>query len=1056
MTQLPYSTSLRPASFAVGLLLINLAFLALSAAAQPVSPASAEEQDKVVRLEKFTVTGSNISRQENEKALPVTIINRDTLEARDASTPVEFLGSLPQVVNVPLNESSNAGAGARGDNSAVSLRGLSTGNTLLLLNGRRLAPHPISQAEGSVPSLSPSVNQLPNRGIERIEVLRDGASSVYGSDAVAGVINYLTDRNFRGSEIVVRYGYNDQGSGDERRVTALFGRDFASGRGRFVTTFDLFDRDAISTANRSFSAVGDHTSRAPAPWNDVLADADFFFLNGTSVFGNFATGTISPAGVFTPVRPAGVPSTLVSTAGNFFFVPNGAGGVAFKTTAPNRTGVERDYYYNRNANFAIQPESRRFSLFTSAEFDLKPELTAFLDFNYYNAHSVGTRDPDSAVRTTDGDIIIPDTNPFNPFGARFFSPTGAPNADGTLRLTGTPSPVVIVNKRFPDTGARTFTVDSNVLRLVAGLKGRMFDSWRWESAVLYTKAGTTDIEKGTTRESLFQNALTQTDPARAYNPFNYNFAVQGGTIVVTGPATNAAGVLASFAEDFRRDGDTSIASWDFRTSGDLLSIWGGNTIGAAAGLEYRYESYDDARPPFHGLNPAGSGLDPLDNDFLALSPNSDTHADRRVAAGYIEVNAPLIGPKNTLPLVKSLELSASARYENYSDFGTTTKPKFSGTWKPFDGMVVRGSYNESFRAPNLAQLFTGELIRSNNQTDTYRLTATGLPSDGNVSRLFKRAGNQNLQPEEGKGKSVGVVVDVPWIKGLSFSVDYWEIRQAGAISTSGGVTDDTNALLAATQAALAAGQNIGSIDLGSGTANYQGNASVLRNPVTQADRDAFAAFNATRPAASQRATVGTIAFINETFFNRAVRFVNGVDFDLSYRFPKTRLGSFLASTEWTYLIDAHDYAIAGAVRDDLRWQAGAPIWKGNTTFTWRRGNWRAGLSASYTGDYQDATGSTTQAVYESLGRPDYIAETLDTGALRYRYIVDSLITFNAYVSYRFPKSDRWFGDTSVRLGAINLTNEEPPLAADLLGYTANQYNSIARGRVLSIEVARRF
>jgi outer membrane receptor protein involved in Fe transport len=1029
--------------------------LSAQQATTPATQPGAAESEPVLKLDTFTVTGSNLRRAESEKALPVSVLTRETIDARDASTPIEFLISLPQVVNVPLNETATLGATARGDNSAISLRGLSSGNTLVLLNGRRLAPHPISAAEGGVPALSPNVAQLPNRGIERIEVLRDGASSIYGTDAVAGVVNYLMDRGFLGTEVRLRYGYNDSGSGDEMRATITHGRNFAGGKGRFITSLDFLKRDAVLTSERPFSADTDHTTRAPAPWDSYTSDSDFFFRSSSSAYGNFVTGTLSGT-TFTGRRPTGVPSSLVATSGTFFFVPAATPlGVAFKTTTPSRTGIERDYYYNLNEYRNIQPKSTRYNWFTGLEYDLGEKLTAFADLSYYRGESNAIREPDSATRSTDGDIYVPASNPFNPFGDRFWSPTGAPNADGTPRLTGTPSTVVIVNKRMLDLGIRNFEVTSDVFRGVAGVRGKLGDNWTWESALLYSIARTTDDESGANRESLLQAALNQTSPTQAFNPFGYSFAVQGGTLAITGPYQNSRAIIDTFQRNFLREGETSVASWDLRASGELFQLWGGNSASMAVGAEYRSETYSDWRPEFAGLNPAGSGLDPLDNDFLAFSPNPNTDADREVGAAYVELAVPLAGKNFTLPLVKSFDLTASARYEKYSDFGDTTKPKVGFTWRPTDFAVVRGSYNEGFRAPNLAQLFTTELIRSSLQTDSYRSTVTLLPSDGNINRLFRRSGNQNLRPEESEGKSFGVVLDVPFVKGLSLSFDYWEIRQDGAIGTTGGVTDDANSLNAATQAALAAGQNINSIDLGSGTANYQGDPSVVRNPVTQADRDAFAAYNATRPASAQRAVVGSIAFIRETYLNLAQRFVNGYDFEVAYRFPRSALGDFNVRTEWTHIIDAHSYDTPGEARNDLRWQSGQPIWKGNTTLTWRKGDWRASISALYTGDFQDADGSTTLAVWEALGRPGYIVETFDTGANRYRFLVDDTLTYNASVSYRFRSDNKWIGDTTVRLGAINLFGDEPPLAADSRGYTTNQYNSLARGRVWSIEFSRK-
>jgi len=271
------------------------------------SSTSPARGDETIQLETFTVTGSNLRRIETEKSLPVSIIERDAMEVRDAQTPVDLLASLPQVVSVPLNETSTLGAGARGDNSSISLRGLSTGNTLVLLNGRRLAPHPISQAESSVPALSVNVGQVPNRGVDRLEVLRDGASSIYGSDAVAGVVNFIMRSDYRGAELTARYGVTQAGGGNESRGTLLWGRDFGGGKSRLLMTLDIYHRGVIFLRDRGFSGDADLTARAPAPWNDTANSTQFFNRSSLTAYGSFTVGTQAGNGTFTGSRPTGVP-----------------------------------------------------------------------------------------------------------------------------------------------------------------------------------------------------------------------------------------------------------------------------------------------------------------------------------------------------------------------------------------------------------------------------------------------------------------------------------------------------------------------------------------------------------------------------------------------------------------------------------------------------------------------------------------------------------------------------------------------------------------------------
>ena len=244
------------------------AILALgSVASAQTAPTPPRAADDTVKLEAFTVTGSNIKRIEVEKVLPVTVIDAAAIEVRDASQPSDLISAMPQVTGLPGNETATLGATARGDNSSVSLRGIASSNTLILLNGRRLVPHAISQSEAGVPTLSTNINQLPNRGLERVEVLRDGASSVYGTDAVAGVVNYVMQRNFRGTELSLRYAQTSHNDGQEFRATLTHGLGFAKGKGRAMVTADFYRRAPIYTRDRAFSAEADHTNLAPEPWN---------------------------------------------------------------------------------------------------------------------------------------------------------------------------------------------------------------------------------------------------------------------------------------------------------------------------------------------------------------------------------------------------------------------------------------------------------------------------------------------------------------------------------------------------------------------------------------------------------------------------------------------------------------------------------------------------------------------------------------------------------------------------------------------------------------------
>ena len=423
---------------------LALALVATAFAQTAPAPASSQPEE-AVKLEAFTVTGSNIKRLDYEKVLPVTILGSAEIEIRDASQPSDLLTALPQVTGLPGNETATLGATARGDNATISLRGIASSNTLILLNGRRLVPHPISQGEAGVPTLSTNVNQLPNRGLERVELLRDGASSVYGTDAVAGVVNYSTKRNYRGTELSYRFGETRYGDGAEHRATLTHGLDFSKGKGRAMINADFYHRAAILANVRDFAADNDHSNVAPAPWN-LATVTTFNARSATTAFGNFLLGTVTATDQYGAVsgfagaRPTGVPTTMAAANGLFVLQPNGTGGAVFGTAAPSRAGITRDYYWNNNAFRVIQPKSQRTNIFTSAEFDLTDKITAFADASLYRAESLTYREMDGITQSTDGFVIVPVTNPYNPFGNRFWSTTGAARPPPS-RLRTSASPI---------------------------------------------------------------------------------------------------------------------------------------------------------------------------------------------------------------------------------------------------------------------------------------------------------------------------------------------------------------------------------------------------------------------------------------------------------------------------------------------------------------------------------------------------------------------------------------------------------------------------------------
>lgn len=486
---------------------------------------------------------------------------------------------------------------------------------------------------------------------------------------------------------------------------------------------------------------------------------------------------------------------------------------------------------------------------------------------------------------------------------------------------------------------------------------------------------------------------------------------------------------------------------------------------AAFGTEYRKEKLSDVRPPFSGENPADSGLDNTNNDFLLHPPRPDVIGERDVTSVYAELVVPLVSRDMTLPLVHSLEVTASARYEDYSDFGTTTKPKAGLNWRPVSWLMLRGSYNEGFMAPSLAALYTSprwSITAGAGDIDAYR---NPFLNEGPYVKRTYFGGNPDLKAQESEGTTYGFVLDMPGIRGLSLTADLWKIERTnllGSRNTAQIDASDQALLLAYTKAQLAAGVPIAQIDLGSGTANYRGDPNVERFALTPEDRAAFAAYNAANPN-NPTAAAGRIFARYQPFLNLSSSDHRGIDLGVRYALSDEGYGSFVFSSEWSYLDRSTSVLapanVAPTVNDGL-YANGAAKWRGTTNVNWQQGGWNAGLGIYYVGETHDSGATTTQAVYDNLGQPSYIAPFFTGGRTIYRRINDPVVSYNLSVGYRFGEAaPGWIRDTRVRLGIVNLTNEEPPLSAagsDNFGYDPSVSQSLLTGRSWSLELVKKF
>lgn len=631
---------------------------------------------------------------------------------------------------------------------------------------------------------------------------------------------------------------------------------------------------------------------------------------------------------------------------------------------------------------------------------------------------------------------------------------------GTPRIAGDPREVGLLSLTFRDLEAENVKTRADVYRLLGGIRGDLGNAWRWEVAAFRNQVKGRDEAYNDVRESKLHQALARTDTT-AYNPFGYTFKVQGGAVVADQPYTNPPEVIQSFTEVYRRDAKSILTSLDAKVTGGFFDYWAGS-VSSAFGVEYRKEELEDIRPPFHGLNPPDSGLAADDNDIILHPPRPNVFGDRDVKSAFAEVVVPLVAPENKVPFVYAFELNGSARFEDYSDFGNTTKPKIGANLRPFAFLMLRGSYNEGFLAPSLPELYTSTrwtISGAPGTVDSYR---NPVLNEGPYIDRTEFGGNPNLKPAISRGKTWGIVLDIPQIEGLSLTADYWDIRIKDRVGQRSGNqvrASDTALLNAYVASELARGVPIGQIDLGSGTANYKGDSDIVRMAPTPEDIAGFNAYNAANPG-NPKAPVGRIFSVNTPFRNLNNQKVSGWDLGLRYGRTFTDHGRFVVSSEWSYLKEAYTsrfFEDRGEVITQLRGLSGAAKWRSTTSVNWSKGPWSAGFAAYFVGSSATTAATTNKEVYELLGQPSYIRPIETEGRTIYPFVLSSVVTYNLNLGYDLGEDNpAWLRNTSIRLGVVNLFDKAPPVAPSNFGYDASVHGHLILGRTWTIELSRKF
>jgi outer membrane receptor protein involved in Fe transport len=971
-------------------------------------------------IEEVVVIGSQIKGAKITGALPVTVVETEDIEAAAAVSADDLFRSIPQAGDITFNGTYLSGGNsnaARGDVSTVSLRGLAQGNTLVLLNGRRSVVHPTSQTDNSTPVFGYNVNAIPVAGLARVEVLKDGAAPLYGSDAVAGVVNNVLQSDFVGLELGIQYGVAE---GSESAASILYGTDFNDGKGNISLFLGTTQKDEIRARDQAYTSSSDQRP----------------LVEGTSFEGNVAfdnRSTSSPwggfqaLGVTSPVTSNGEPIT--DSAGNFHVQPTSNAGCTYAISDSicyddgSVTGSEdRNLRLDtRKGEFWVLPSVERYNVFSFINYDVSDALSFFGELGYYHAETEAVNTAPGSLASTP--IVLPASSYWNPFG-----PIDSPNRLPGLDIPDEGLDIQIRNYNYFDAGPRRIDVENDQYRILGGLRGDAF-GWSWESAVLYNEANVKDSSDGGS-STLVQQALARTTPD-AYNPFNGGDPANPSV----GDATpNPASVAESFRITAVRENNTSLALWDFKVSRpDIFALPAGE-VGVAAGVEFRREEYEDNRD--RRQDTSSPYVDMVTgtvygSDLMSHSPSPDVAGDRNVTSAHIEFGVPIVSPAMNIPLVQAVDLQVAARYEDYDDVGSVTKPKVAGSWDVFDGFRLRSSWSEGFKAPNLEVLNTPLLERLNTRTDYVKceadLRAGRIDDFSRCTRAYGvpglRQGNANLEPEESESFSYGLVFEPLFLPerygSFIFTVDRWKIEQTGII----GVLDEQSAM------------NLDYLYRLHGSSN----PLVVRAEPTPAEIEDFQGAGLT--------AAGEVLYVDAAFSNLLPLEVAGIDFGLVYdngfdqygdlrvNVNATKLTKFYQSPsqEQQILLNASQAGelnpgvpVTGAA--DLIGQGGNPEWKWTLSVTWIKHPWQIGFFTQYTDEVQQS-------------------DILDAGLNAWE--VDSQQTYNLYGQYTI---EGWLGgDTTVRVGARNLTDEDPPFADG--GYLGNLYQPIARYWYASVKTA---
>ncbi|MEQ1512069.1 MAG: TonB-dependent receptor [Lysobacteraceae bacterium] len=975
-------------------------------------------------LDVVTVTGSRIPRSsEVEGTSPVLTIDRAAIEATGLTSVGDILFNIAASDGGALRNITTGTNGSDGTQN-ISLRGLGATRTLVLVNGRRWVTAGVTNAA------LVDLNSIPVSVVERIEVLKDGASAIYGSDAIAGVINVITRKNFDGAEANAYLGGYTKGDGFQQSYDFTIGSN--SDRWNAVMSLAYQTQEPVYAGDRTISSV-------PAFGGGDLASGGFFG-SGSTARGNFTRC----AGAFTTNPLTGFRNC--SAVGNGAGTGPGTGISGTSTTLrPGEDGRQAtdfspfvnytfdgsgssDRYNFAPVNYLLQPISR-FNVYAQGSLRLTDRINANAQAVYVKRDS--NQQLAEVPLTMDTRGLSGPQWAFAPTAGNVFNPFGQNLRQANFRA-------IAVGPRKPyfdnDNTAVTLSLDGSF-----DLAGR---DMYWD--VGYSFLNSRINQRGQNFINLFnlRNAVgdSRRNPVTgALECLNGAGGVIAGCVpynVFGGPDLGlAAGVISQAEYDamnryisYTLNTSQEMTTKDYfaNLSGLIVELPAG-PLGFAVGLEHRRTAYNSSPDALV----AGGGSSSNFTEPTNGAVNVDEY--------YAELNVPILAD---IPGVKLLELNLAARKSDYSssgffggvnvnpDIGGDTSKKLGLKWQVIDDLLLRGTFSESFRAPDPLDLYLGggetfppavdpcnTLNIALSTTDAARCVADGVPGVGVVQPNGQirslNGGNPGLKPEFGKTRSFGVVYSPNWAPGLNLTLDWYNISLEDVITFRG-----SQAILTACY----------------GTPGSPGAAA---NP---AQRDLFCSF-ITRDA------TGNIIDLRQSQFNLVQGEVEGYDFQVAYALPENAWGRFSFQWDNTYSTKNTLFGVIGTYN-------GAPAWRlrSNLTASWRKGDWDATWAVRYYSGMDEACAGGNYFEYGISPQEQCNHDIFDSNGnfLRFENRIPSATYHDVQVGWKAP----WNG--KITLGARNVFGKEPPITRGSFAHSFDGAYDLPGGGFFYLQYNQKF